>query len=304
MLLNIIRVARLALQQFQRNLWLSIATVTLLILSLLSVNVIVGLGVVGKAANAAVQDKIDVSVYFKPSVSSEQAEAIRTALLELREVKAVEYIAREGSLQRFRQRHKDDPVIIESLTELGENPFGATLAIKAQDSRQYPRIVEFLEAEQYRELIEEKNFNDHEQAIAQINTFMRNLKSFGLVVAGIFGAIAILVVVNTVRVAVYTHRGEIRIMRLVGASSWFVRGPFLLEAAMFSLSATALTAALTYLGWWFADPYLKSLFDGLHLSLIDYYNVHAVTIFGAQLAGILSLTAVSSFFAVRRYLRV
>ncbi|OGL67639.1 hypothetical protein A3B21_01460 [Candidatus Uhrbacteria bacterium RIFCSPLOWO2_01_FULL_47_24] len=304
MFLSLARVSKLALQQFHRNLWLSIATISLLMLSLLSINLIIVLGAVGQAAKLAVQDKIDVSVYFKSKVDNEQVEEIRADLLKLNEVSAVEYIPKEGSLARFKERHKDDPVILESLQELNENPFGATLAVKAKDSEQYPRIIAFLEDAKYEDLIEEKNFDDHEFVIKKINALMRNIRTFGLTVASIFGLIAILVVINTVRVAVYTHRGEIGVMRLVGASNWFIRGPFLFEALIFSFTATVLTAAVVYLGFNFAQPYLNNLFEGIKLSLTSYYNSNAATIFGLQFLAIFFLTAVSSFFAVRRYLKV
>jgi len=304
MFLAFTRVARLALQQFHRNLWLSIATITLLILPLLAINVIISLGTVAQAAIDTVQNKIDVSVYFKPTVSNEDAQTIQGELLKLSEVKEVAYIAREASLERFKTRHKDDPVILQSLTELGDNPFGATLAVKAKDPEQYQRILAFLEEPKYAELIEEKNFDDHRMVIAKINLLMRNIRAFGLVVAGIFGAIAVLIVINTVRVAVYTHRGEISVMRFVGAGNWFIRGPFLFEAILFAFVATILTAALVYPGLTLVQPRIAELFEGVHLSLIGYYNAHFLAIFGSQFLVIFVLTVFSSFFAVRRYLRI
>lgn len=304
MLLSISRVARLALQQFHRNLWLSIATITLLVLPLLALNIIIGLNAIGIAAAQAVQDKIDVSVYFKPEVKSEEVETIREKLIGLAEVKDAVYIPREDALARFKERHKDDPVILESLEELGENPFGATLAVKAKDPEQYPRILLFLEDPAYQDLIEEKNFEDHRIVIGRINALMRNVRTFGLVVAAVLGAIAVLIVINTVRVAVYTHRGEIGVMRLVGAGSWFIRGPFLFEAALFSFIATLATAAIIYPALSFVQPHLNNLFNGTELSLISYYNRNIIPIFGGQLVGIFVLTSFSSFFAVRRYLKV
>lgn len=304
MFLSLARVTKLALQQFHRNLWLSIATITLLVLALLTVNMIVGLGAVAQSATAAVQDKIDVSVYFKPDVVNEQVESVRVTLLELEEVSEVEYIPREGALERFKERHADDPIIMESLEELGDNPFGATLAIKAHNSEQYPVIIEFLNDPSYADLIEEKNFDDHELVIGRINSLMHNIQSFGMAVAVVFGLIAILVVINTVRVAIYTHRGEIRVMRLVGASSWFIRGPFLFEAVLFSFVATVITGAVVYIGLYFVQPYFDQLFGDVSLSLMGYFNANSVIIFGAQFVGIFLLTAISSFLAVRRYLKV
>ena len=304
MFLSFARVARLSFQQFHRNLWLSIATITLLVLPLLAINMIVSLGAVAEAATQAVQDKIDVSIYFKPSVSNENVEQVSADLKALPEVKEVSFIPKEGSLERFKERHKDDPIILESLTELGENPFGATLAVKAHDPEQYQRILVFLEDPKYAELIEEKNFDDHRFVISKINTLMRNIRSFGLIVAAIFGVIAVLIVINTVRVSVYTHRGEIGVMRLVGAGNWFIRGPFLMEAFLFSFVAVLITAAIVYPSLTFVQPRLNALFEVVDISLVSYYNAHFLVIFGTQLLAVFVLTVFSSFFAVRRYLKV
>lgn len=304
MFLSFARVARLALQQFHRNLWLSIATITLLVLPLLAINMIISLGAVAEAATQAVQDKIDVSIYFKPAVANETVENTVGELKKLSEVKEVVLIPKEGSLERFKERHKGDQIILESLAELGDNPFGATLAVKAHDPEQYQRILAFLEDPKYSELIEEKNFDDHRLVIGKINTLMRNIRSFGSVVATIFGVIAVLIVINTVRVAVYTHRGEIGVMRLVGAGNWFIRGPFLMEAFLFSLVAVLFTAAIVYPSLTFIQPRLNMLFDGMKVSLVSYYNAHFLAIFGTQLLTVFVLTVLSSFFAVRRYLKV
>ena len=303
MILSITRVARLALQQFHRNLWLSIATIMLLVLPLLAINVIISLGAVADAATHAVQDKIDVSVYFKASVGDDIVESVQEVVKGLPEVKETILVGREASLARFKERHVDDPVIAESLKELGDNPFGATLVVKAKNPTQYQRILTFFSDPKYADLIEEKNFDDHRFVIDKINTLMRNIRSFGLAVAAIFGAIAVLIVINTVRVAVYTHRAEIGVMRLVGAGNWFIRGPFLVEAFLFSFTAMMLTAAIVYPSLLFIQPRLTTLFEGINLSLIAYYNEHLIKIFGIQLLAVFVLTVLSSFFAVRRYLR-
>ncbi len=304
MFLSLARVTKLALQQFHRNLWLSVVTITLLVLPLLAIHLVVGLGAVAGAATRAVQDKIDVSVYFKPTVANETVISAREELLKLPEVKAVAFIPREDSLARFKERHQDDPIILESLKELADNPFGATLAIKARDSEKYQPILIFLSDPKYTEMVEEKNFDDHRLVIDKINALMRNVRSFGLIVAGIFGLIAVLIVINTVRVAVYTHRGEIGIMRLVGAGNWFIRGPFLLEAVMFSAIAVILAGAIVYPSMIFIEPRLAMLFNGIPPFLVAYYRAHFLVIFGGQFAAVFLLTVVSSFLAVRRYLHV
>jgi len=303
-MLSLFRIIKFALQDMVRNFSLSFMTVLILVLMLLSVNTLTVVNVITKEAVQTVKDQIDVSVYFKPAVANEEVESLRVAVLALPEVKSVDYIPREGSLARFRERHKNDPVILESLDELGENPFGATLAVKAKNPEDYPRILAFLENEQYKDKIEEKNFEDHRLIISRINNLVRSISIFGLTVAGVFGLIAVLIVINTVRVAIYTHRGEIGVMRMVGAGNWFIRGPFLIESVVFSVVAVAAAAAIVYPALNFAQPYLNNLFNGANISLISYYNRYFVMIFGGQLLGVFVLTALASFFGVRRYLKV
>jgi len=304
MFISLGRAFKFALQQFRRNLWLSIATITLLVLPLVSVNILVGLGAIERAITDGIQDKVDVSVYFKAGVTDEQAQAVRDAVLKLPAVKNVDFVSRDGALARFKERHASDPVILESLNELSENPFGATLAIKAQKISDYPVIMKVLEDPAYGELIEEKNFDDHRVTISRIELIMKNVRSFGVGVAIVFGVIAILIVINSIRVSIYTHRDEIGIMRMVGAGSWFVRGPFLIEAILFSLVAMTITLLIVYPSLNFIQPYLNNLFDGINVDLLRYFNSNFVVIFGGEFLGVALLTVLSTSLAIRRYLKV
>lgn len=303
MFLSFARALKFALHQFRRNLWLSIATITLLILPLLSVNLIVGLGAIAQSVTEGIQDKIDVSVYFRADSTNEQAQKVREDLLKMSEVETVDFITREGSLERFRARHADDPVILESLNELGENPFGASLAVKAGSINDYPKIMSFLESPDYASLIEEKNFDDHRATIGRVEAIMDNVRTFGVAVAGVFGVIAVLIVLTSIRVAIYTHRDEIGIMRLVGAGAWFVRGQFLIEALLFSIIAMVITLLVLYPSLNFIQPYLDNLFEGESLNITEYFNGHFLAIFGWQFLGVVALATASTSFALNRYLR-
>ncbi len=266
-------------------------------------NLIVGLGAIAQSVTTGIQDKIDVSVYFRADSTNEQAQKVREDLLKIPEVKTVDFITREGSLERFRARHADDPVILESLNELGENPFGASLAVKAGTINDYPKIMTFLESPDYASLIEEKNFDDHRATIGRVEAIMANARTFGVTVAVVFGAIAVLIVLTSIRVAIYTHRDEIGIMRLVGAGSWFVRGQFLIEALLFSLMAMAITLLALYPSLNFIQPHLNNLFEGESLNITEYFNRHFLSIFGLEFLGVVFLAMGSTAFALSRYLR-
>ncbi len=304
MMLSFFRVCRFALQHIRRNLWLSVVTVTLLILPLISMNIIIALGAIGRAATSAVQDKVDVSVYFKSNVSNEDAQSVRAALLGMSEVKTVEYIPKEAALARFKERHAGDPVILESLEELGENPFGATLAVKARQIDDYPKILKALERDDFSKLIEEKNFEDHRATVVRINQVMSSVRNFGIAIAIVFMVIAVLIVVNSIRIAVYTHRDEVGVMRLVGAGNAFIRGPFLVKGIVLSIFAMLITMLLVYPALNLIQPYVNNLFDGQGLNLIGYYNSNFIRIFGGQFLAVSTLTIVATTLAIRKYLKV
>lgn len=304
MILSLFRVVKFATQQITRNLWFSVITVTMLVLPLISVNLIIALAAVGNAASRSIQDKVDVSVYFKSTVSNEDAQGVRTALLGMSEVASIQYIPKEGSLDRFKKRHASDPVILESLEQLGENPFGATLAIKAKTIDSYSTILKVLEQKDYNNLIEEKNFEDHRATINRINDVIKNVRTFGFAVAAIFGTIAVLIVVNSIRIAIYTHRDEVRVMKLVGAGNTFVRGPFLVKGFFLSIAALVVTLLIVYPALNLIQPYTNNLFQDMDLNLVRYFNQHFIVIFGLQLLGVVFLSTVSSSIALRRYLKV
>ncbi|MDP3244530.1 MAG: permease-like cell division protein FtsX [bacterium] len=304
MFISLARAIRFAFQQMRRNLWLSIATITLLVLPLLSINIVLGLGALAQTASSSIQDKVDVSVYFKTTTTNDQVQSIRESLLSMTEVKQADFVSREGALERFKTRHANDPTILESLNELAENPFGATLAVKARSMNDYPKIMTTLEQPAYSDLIEEKNFDDHRETISRIDHLMKNVRSFGAGVAALFSLIAILIVLNSIRMAIYTHREEIGIMRLVGAGGWFIRGPFLFEALFFSLVAIIITLLIIYPSINMLQPYLNNLFEGMDVDMLRYFNHNFLLIFGGEFLGIVILTFLSTALAIRRYLKV
>ena len=94
-----------------------------------------------------IQERVDISVYFKTTALQEDIFQIRSELNALPEVREVTYVSSEEALERFIERHRDDEVIMESLTEVGENPFLAHLNVKAREAEHYEQIVHFLEQE-------------------------------------------------------------------------------------------------------------------------------------------------------------
>ena len=303
-LTSITRIFIFAWQSFWRNIWLSIVTITIIVLTFISINFLIVVNVVTDSAIEIVQEKIDISIYFRPSVSEVQVQEVQTYLSSLTQVKKINYVSQQEALEQFRQLHRQDTVIIESLGELEENPIGATLQVKAKDIQDYPEIITVLDNSKYNSLILDKNYDDHKVYIAKIKNFSDSIKSIGLFTSGVFALVALLIVFNTVRVAIYTHRQEIGIMKLVGATNWFIRAPFLVEAIFYGVISCIIAIAVVYPILGLIQPYVNNFFLTEDFNIIQYFNSNFLLIFGLEILVAIFMNIVGSSIALRRYLRV
>ncbi|MDA1024723.1 MAG: FtsX-like permease family protein, partial [bacterium] len=184
------------------------------------------------------------------------------------------------------------------------NPFGHSLVISAESPENFPFLLEAIETPEYAPFIEEKDFTNYEQVIDNIKTLNDRVRVGGYILAGFFTLVAILIIFNTIRVAIYVHRDEIGIMKLVGANDWFVRGPFLLEAVLYSVLALGIVIGLLTLAFNVLDPWMARYFSGIDVNVGTYFMQNAVPIFGTQLLLASMLSLLTTAVAMRRYLRV
>lgn len=303
MITALIRIVKFAAQNFWRNVWLSVATVTMLVLTLIVITLLISVQVIGSEAVRQVEDKIDITVAMAPEATEQVVSEIRTYLESLDRVREVKVIKPEEALAAFIKRHEGNPQVLRSLEEVGENPFGFTLTVRARSPRDYPFILEVLENPTYREFIEDTNFVDHERLISRLNSLVDRVRNFGVILAGLFAAIAVLIIFNTIRVAIYTYREEIGIMKLVGASNWFVRAPFLLEGVIYSVLAVVILAIITFPALAIIEPSIGSFFDGASLELAAFFRRNWLAIFGGELLALIILNTISSSIALGRYLK-
>ncbi|MDX9893042.1 MAG: permease-like cell division protein FtsX [Patescibacteria group bacterium] len=301
---SIYRILAFAWQSFWRNFWLSLVTLSIIVLAAVSINFLLIINVVTDSAIEIIKNKIDVSLYFRPDVTEIQVSEVETYLSSLTQVKDLTYISQQQALENFKQAHKDDPTIIESLNELSENPIGATLQIKAKNIEDYPEIIDIVNDSKYNDLILDKNFDDNQTYIEKIKSFSDNIKTIALFTSGIFIVISLLIVFNTIRVAIYTHRQEIAIMKLVGATDHFIRAPFIIEGAFYGLIALAISLSIIYPFLNLIQPYINNFFLTDQLDIIAYFNHNFWQIFGVELLIIILLNIITSSIAIRRYLKV
>lgn len=293
-----------ALQSFWRNIWLSLATIFIISLTFLSINFLVAINAISDSAIAAIKDKVDVSIYFKQDVRESKIAEVKSHIETLPQVQEIIYISPDQNLEVFKERRKDDPVIQEVLKELTGNPLGATLIVKAKNLNDYPEILKAIDNPAYTDLIDKKGYDDHQAAIENINTITSNVKKGALIISLMFVLIAVLIVFNTVRIAIFTHQQEIGIMKLVGATNGFIRSPFILENIFSGIIACAIAVSVIYFLLSLIQPHLNNFFAGVDVNLIGYFNSNFIVIFGSQLLGIIILNIISSSLALGKYLKV
>jgi cell division transport system permease protein len=302
-MLSIYRIIKFSLQDIGRNIWLSVATITILVLALLSVNILMTVRVISSDASSAVQEKIDISLYVKPDVPESEINALREQIQGMEKVKSVIYISKDQALQDFRDKHENNQEVLSALKELGQNPLSPSLVIIPQNISEANLLINELRIID-NPIIESRDFSDNTMVLSKIENITSRVNDIGLVIILIFILTSVLVVYNTVRVAIYTHKQEIEIMRLVGASNAFIYLPHAFTAFIYSLISTVIIIVIFYPFLTLLQPYLEVFFTGYNVNILTYFVDNFAYIFGIQLIAIFFINVVASLLAVRRYAKV
>ena len=301
---NIKRVTRYGLVGFIRNGFVSLAAVFIMMITLFTILWVLMIGAGFQSALHWLTEQVDVTVYFTTDASQAQIEQVRKQVVALHEVASSVLISREDALARFKERHANDQVTMEALAELGDNPLGAALEVRAKETSQYASIAKNLSDFQKNTSasgIDKINYQQNEHAITQMTSFIDALRVFGLTAGLILAAAALLISFNTIRLAIYTSRDEIGIMNLVGAGTWFVRGPFLVSGILYGLCGGLITLLLSYPLALALGPGSEGFFP--NFNIFTYYTGNFALLLLVVMGGGILLGALSSYLAVRRYLK-
>lgn len=299
------RIARYGLIGFVRNGFVSLAAVLIMTITLF---VLASLMISSAALSSTLTEltnKVDVTVYFTTTATSDQIDQIRNSLQGLPEVASVTYISRDQALANFRQRHQNDQLTIQALDELGDNPLGASLEVRAKQTSQYETIAKFLDNQQSSgtdagNAIDKVDFTQNKAAIDKLTSIIDASQRASIVLAVILGVAAFLIAFNTIRLAIYTSRDEIGVMNLVGASRWYVRGPFIIAGILYGVVSGAIVLVILYpLTAWLgpgSEQFLGTF--NVFTYYVDAFPLLFLVVMGAGAA----LGALSSYLAIHRYL--
>ena len=301
---NTKRIAKAGFVSFWRNGFVSLSSVLIITVTLFSLGGIIFASAILNSSLDQIKDKVDVNVYFVPTASETDILALQKKLEALPEVASVEYVSSDEALQNFKDRHANDQITLQALAELPDNPLGAILNIKAKQTSQYEGIAKFLDSEtgDSGTFIDKINYYQNKAAIDTLTKIIDGGTKISIAITLVLILISILIVFNTIRLAIYTSREEIAVMRLVGASNMFVRGPFIISGIMYGLVSALITLFLFYPATFWVSKITATFFSGFNL--FSYYNTNFPALFGVILGMGVVLGAISSFLAVRKYLKI
>jgi cell division transport system permease protein len=305
MLTGIKRIVRAGFVGFWRNAYVSLASVFVIMVALFVIGSTMFIDQLLTTSLKSLQEKVDINVYFVPSATEEDIESIRTAVAALPDVSGVTYTSREEALEDYRARNQNDEIAMQALAELDENPLGANLAIQAAETSQYESIARFLAEKQeltaQNPIIDEVNYARNKESIDMLTRIIGAVEQASIIIMLVLIVASVLITFNTIRLAIYTAREEISIMRLVGASNMFIRGPFMLQGVMYGFVAGVFSLLIFYPLLMWVGPVTESFFE---FNLFTYFIANFSYIFAVLVGVGVVLGLVSSILAVARYLRV
>lgn len=303
---DIKRILRWGLINFYRNTVVSLTSILMMTVTLTVIGITIFLNAILGFSLAQIASKVDVNVYFYPNVSESQIDDVKEMLQQLPEVAAVEYVSQDQALADFKSRHSSDALTLQALEELGTNPLGAVLNVRAQESGQYESIAKTLDdssslSRGSSAIIEKVNYAQNKQIIDRLTDIMNSVRRLGIAITAFFVIISILITFNTIRLTIYMAREEITNMRMVGAENKYIQGPFMVEGVVYGIISAIITLIMFYpITLWLTNN-TQAFFGGM--SILSYYGDNFIQLFFILVTSGALLGIISAWFAIRKYLK-
>lgn len=296
------RITKLGVINFWRNGWLSLVNTIILAMTLIVICIFVIFNLVIDSTTQNIKEKINVSVYLNDEASVEQINQLIDNMKKRLDVRDVEYVSKEEALARWRQLQITQN-IKEQISE-EENPLPRSIEVKANNPESLDSIVESLNAESNQSLIRSISYQQNRDIIQRLISITKFSQRVGLVVSLVFVIISILVILNTVRLTVFTRKSEIEIMKIVGAKNSFIDFPFIVESTFIALFAATLATLLLWLGMHYITEATSRYLGDVSLNLESYFYSKIYLIFAAEfiMGSIISIGC--TLVSIRRHLRV
>lgn len=299
------RIVRAGFTDFWRNGVVSLSAVLVMMITLMIFSGVIFSSALLKHTLVSLENKIDININLVPEVSEQNIQKIYNDIKSLPQVESVELLSRQQVLDNFILNNQEGQTIVSAIELLDDNPFGASLKIKAIDLNQYDAINTFI-VDNYavgtnNSMIEDVNTSQKQLIIERLKDIISAGNKFGFIVTVLFIILSILITLNTIRLAMYISRDEIKVMNLVGAEHSYITGPFIVVGAIYGLVSSILVTILLFpITYYIGADTARLFFD---MNLFNYYISNFGQIFLMVFASGIFVGSVSSFLAIKRYLQ-
>jgi cell division transport system permease protein len=304
MFTNISRIIKFAFQDFSRNKGVSIAAIFVLIVTILLVTGLFFFQGIASYLTLEIQNKIDITAYFKEGTPEQDILEAKDEILNIStDIKNIEYVSPDQAFEAFSEKHMGDEVLARALEQVGSNPFLPSLNITTTgDPLQYEQVANTLQTSGFAELIEKVDFSEKKDTIEKVYSITTNINKYGIIIGIILILVAMLVVFNTIKLAVDSSKEEIATMRIVGASDWFIRGPFIIQGIIYGFIAFIFCILISGVFAYILSPKLAVIMPGF--GMFDYFLTNFWILVLIQLGFGTAVGIFSSLVVVRKYLQV
>lgn len=300
------RIIHTGIVNFMRNVTLAIAAIAVMVVTLTIVLFSVITNATFENTIAQITNKIDISVFLKDDTTPEQTQKLLKDIKALPNVKSVTYLSKEAALKKYIAQNAGNQQLLTAIS-VSSNPLPATIQIKPKDLNQIGDIKTFLTKPTVIVLQSDQPSysGDRKEAIDKITHATNILREIGIITVAVFTVICALIIFNTIQMAIFNRRDEIQIMRLLGASTNYIRGPFIVESAIYGVLSAVFSILIINAAFLASNSALEA--SSLGLLDINYANqffdAHFLQLLGAQLILGILLGATSATIATRRYLK-
>ncbi len=296
------RIVKFAWKDFNRSKGLTFQAIFIMAVAIFIITSFFFARGIGVLLLETVEQKVDISVYFKKDTSEDRIISVKEDLFQFTaQIESISYISREKALENFLEDHQDDTLYLAALDEVEDNPFLPSLNIKAKQPEQYAQISSFLEEDIFANLIERISYNKNKQVIDKLFSITSLVQTVGIGLSLFFALLVISITFNTIKLTILSKKQEIITSRLVGASDWFIRGPFLVQGIFYGLFAVLIVDIVLFPVILFSNNHFLSWFD---FNATTYLINNLLLILGGQLVFALILGSFSSLIAIRKHLKV